>query len=782
MTTDSGETLEVVSEDDLEELNDSTTPKTTSKPKSSKKKKKSPASGNADNAESSKTKSTKKKKSSSTSDDELKDNPSKPKSSIKKKNSISTDSTGISLDEDWTETSPKSTEMSTSELEDVSEQIESLTEPLGSAQSSASGIPPSSLSSAGRGPGRGRGAGEGRGRQASPMYSGRGRGPPNGRGNVRAATRPQSMRMGPSPPSGGPLDTFGKGPTGSSPNAPLNGSNHHYGAPRRPASMVHMTDSGGRGSHSQGGRGRGVGGAGLPGRATSVRGNLNGNLSSHGGLGGRSSHAGRPSSILRTPSSRGRGAGAVIVGSDGVIRVVDTSTRNLNLAKGSNHHLMTASSHKVSNHNRKAPSNRNIDRSNSIDSFDIDNEDVEVDFGEENRTGIKVISAVPGMIEGLSKSFSKSIRSMMDLLGHSGGLRGDGISSHEPSSNRRPTLTTSHSKFNASTRSILTVDMEYADENRCVQLLRYLRIMSPHPDEKPLKKRIRIFTWIALCLDLLIAIVAIIQYSGVTMCCGEPMMDVAGNFPWEQITTATIYLYIVLIMLEVIPVVRDGFPFNLFNPFVGFLITFAVFFNDSVPQAAFMWAIEALVVASEFYICRLRSRVYQERLVRLEKTEAEIKTLRKVKKKIKQQYESGRHLSVSTHSLGSVGSFDSDDSFHDESDNDEKTTKSGGTDISKIRETKLYRERRVLRETNAKDRRHLRYHTIGAAVNFFLVAISLLLIAVIVKNKGLCIVDMEHFSVFKNNQLEMCYSCKGKSGVCEICNPNGTSQCYYPYA
>jgi hypothetical protein len=220
---------------------------------------------------------------------------------------------------------------------------------------------------------------------------------------------------------------------------------------------------------------------------------------------------------------------------------------------------------------------------------------------------------------------------------------------------------------------------------------------------------------------------------------------------------------------------------------IGFLITFAVFFDSSVVEAAFMWVIEAGAVTCEVYIFRLRSSAYEERVKRLEKTDDEIKHLRATKKKVKQLYESGRILNISHHSVGSALSLsadDKDDSFHDETgSNDEMTIggKSAGTDISKVRENKLYRERRVLRESNANDRRHLRYHLIGVCVNCFLLGVSLLIICVISKNKGLCIVDMEAPNVFLNNQLEQCFQCQGVQGTCQICHADGSSQCYYPY-
>jgi hypothetical protein len=313
--------------------------------------------------------------------------------------------------------------------------------------------------------------------------------------------------------------------------------------------------------------------------------------------------------------------------------------------------------------------------------------------------------------------------------------------------------------------------------------------LAPHPDEKPYKKKTRILTWASLILDLTAAIVAITTYNGVTICCEQPMMNIAGKFNWSLLTEIVTYMYILLILLEAIPVVRDGFPFNLFNPLMGFLITFAVFFNDSIVEAISMWVIETMAVACEAYIFRLKSYAYHQRLERLEKTEQEILKLRKIKKAVKTQYESGRNLmrGMSASSFGSLGSFSDEgsaidkESFHDEPESGEN--KSLATDISRIRETKLYRERRVLRESNALDRRHLRYHLIGVSFDVFLVCVTLLLICTISKNGGLCIVDMKPPNVFKNDQLDRCYHCQGVEGTCEICGADGpgSSQCYYPY-
>jgi hypothetical protein len=430
---------------------------------------------------------------------------------------------------------------------------------------------------------------------------------------------------------------------------------------------------------------------------------------------------------------------------------------------------------------------RDTDYNSSIDEFSLDDDDMS-DFGGDDIMAPIIVNETPGDIIGnLSRSLSKMV---MDMSGHSG-AQGLGTSSRQLNGSGGPdpagggggdrrAVMANLSQFQ-STRSVLTIDVEWEDDNRFIQFLRYIRIMAPHPDEKPVKKRIRIVTWVAMVLDFLAAVVAITTYSSVSTCCGEPILSIAGNFNWNAAIRVTTYIYICLIFLEILPVVRDGFPFNLLNPMIGFLITFAVFFGDSIFQASIMWIIEASAVACEYYVFRLRSRGYNDRQERLDKTEREIRSLRNIKKKVKKQYD----LDVSRKSLD-VASLDDDDSFedgssfHDETDM-EDCGESTVTDISKVRELRLMRERRLLRQSQAVDRRHLRYHLIGVAVNIFLVCLSLLLICTIGRNGGLCIIDMTSLNVFKNDQLDRCYQCQGTTGTCEVCNADGSSQCYYPY-
>ena len=66
------------------------------------------------------------------------------------------------------------------------------------------------------------------------------------------------------------------------------------------------------------------------------------------------------------------------------------------------------------------------------------------------------------------------------------------------------------SHFLRNNQSMLSIveskQADFGDENRLIRALRYIYILSPHPNEEPIKKRIRIATWVALILDLVNAL------------------------------------------------------------------------------------------------------------------------------------------------------------------------------------------------------------------------------------------------------------------------------------
>jgi hypothetical protein len=145
----------------------------------------------------------------------------------------------------------------------------------------------------------------------------------------------------------------------------------------------------------------------------------------------------------------------------------------------------------------------------------------------------------PGMVSarpGMQKS-----RSIMDLSGHS----------------------------YKSSLDLMSLDKTelWPDDPKWKKALRYIRILPPHPQERPERRWIRIYIWAALLLDFIAAVVSLTTYSGVTTCCGEPMFSLLFlNINWTQLIRIVTYIYIVLIFAEVIPVVRGGMPFNLVNP------------------------------------------------------------------------------------------------------------------------------------------------------------------------------------------------------------------------
>jgi hypothetical protein len=328
------------------------------------------------------------------------------------------------------------------------------------------------------------------------------------------------------------------------------------------------------------------------------------------------------------------------------------------------------------------------------------------------------------------------------------------------------------SKF-ASARSVLTADIEFLDEPKWKQWLRYLRILAPHLDEKPLKKKVRLLTWATLILDFLSGLVSITTYDGVTYCCGEPILNIAGSINWNVAIQVTVYVYLIMVIAEIVPVMQEAFPFNLVNPFVGFLITFAMFFDDRILEAVVMWTIEFSAVCCEIAIYWLKLIAFKQRGERLTKAELDIKQIRERRKKLKLERVKEETDDDSSSELSSGG----ENSFHDESD--ESTERP--VDASTVRETRLLRERRILRQAQSIDTRHLRYHFGGVAFNASLVTISIVIIACIARSGGLCIKDFEPPNAFKTGQLEKCFDCEGTSGPCEICRDDGTSHCYYPY-
>jgi hypothetical protein len=394
------------------------------------------------------------------------------------------------------------------------------------------------------------------------------------------------------------------------------------------------------------------------------------------------------------------------------------------------------------------------------------------------------------------------------------------------------------------TRSMLSVDKaHFSDDPQWKQALRWLRLLPPHEDEKPLKKKIRIFTWLILLFDFIAAMVAVTTYDGATMCCGEPIFSMLINLNWDVLFRVITYLYLILIFAEIIPVVRQGLPFNILNPTLGFAITFAMFFDDSVVEAVAMWVIEATAIFFEFLIYRTKARLYHEEMERLAKTDSDLAELNKSRKESKrwlQKHSShGGSLHGSQHSMSfaiieeghdsnddsmSGNSFGENDSTGDflERAPESRNAKAGNAPVLPVlprhvsvaslkaprtaktadmlgasghsfasigsrvpmpgerREMRLLRERRILRQRQQTEARELKIHFIGTCINIGLIAISLVLIITIASTGGLCVFN-EKVRIFSTDQLKNCNQCVGATNVCEVCNTDGSHQCYYPY-
>jgi hypothetical protein len=434
---------------------------------------------------------------------------------------------------------------------------------------------------------------------------------------------------------------------------------------------------------------------------------------------------------------------------------------------------------------------------------DEDDDDDNDSFAMEDQETVRRQPQRP-MIKTLSRTMKQSIRSLvsMDISNHTQGL---GTSSHHTHRTNALARTKSQAAM-VSARSLMMVEKsEFEGENRFIGFLRYVRLMAPVPDEEPVKKKIRIVTWLALFFDFLNALVATITYGGeTTQCCGKSIMNaLSDNVNWDKLILVVTSLYMLLIFLEVLPVMKDAFPFNLFNPVIGFLITFAVFFSDSITEAATCWSFEALAVLCEIFGYRLRLQMFADRKARLKQCRKDIKKLRKIKRKVKDRFDNGHALTrtgsennVLDVDLSDSESFAADDTSLDAETQHKSTAGRAAhttvSDIGNFRETRLLRDRRQLIHSQAELERDLRYHLIGVSINAFLVIFSLLMIVIIASNGGMCIVGMNFGNIFSKDQEQKCanaFTAECPVGeLCEICPMDGSNelivadiQCYYPY-
>jgi hypothetical protein len=262
-------------------------------------------------------------------------------------------------------------------------------------------------------------------------------------------------------------------------------------------------------------------------------------------------------------------------------------------------------------------------------------------------------------------------------------------------------------------------------------------------------------------LDLICAAVAIGTFTEVTTCCGKPIWSLGGGADWSKAMTAISYIYVLGILMEIIPVVREsGVPWNMLNPLFGFLLTFAVFFDDSRAEAISMWILETIAVFFDFLVYRLKRQKHAEKMHRLDE----------INQKLEPFFASNRKAKVAKSAGIDVSFHDCDLLAMEEED---------GT-VADHREIKLLRDRRYVRKWLVEDQKHLTYHLVGVVFNSVLIFITLIFIVCIATTGGMCVHDGNTPNPFSQHQLEMCSSCQGTAGVCEICTA-ATTQCYYPY-
>ncbi|KAG7339779.1 hypothetical protein IV203_025458 [Nitzschia inconspicua] len=313
--------------------------------------------------------------------------------------------------------------------------------------------------------------------------------------------------------------------------------------------------------------------------------------------------------------------------------------------------------------------------------------------------------------------------------------------------------------FFSSSSTVLTRTEEphFEDDPFWKRSLRFLRLLPPSPHERLVDRKIRILLWASLVLDFINAVVAITTFSEVTMCCGKPIWSMGGGANWPKAMTIISYIYIFGIFVEIVPVVRDsGIPWNILNPLFGFLLTFAVFFDDSRAEAISMWIIETISVAFDFVVYRLK------RKKRMEKEEL----LDTINEKLEPFFASNRKAN---------GFKGMDVSFHEAAiaAMEENT-------VADHREIKLLRERRQLRHFLTEEQKYLNYHLAGIVFNSGLMFITMIFIIAMLSTGGMCVYDDKLPNPFSQNQLGLCSSCRGVAGQCAICTATIT-QCYFPY-
>jgi len=102
-----------------------------------------------------------------------------------------------------------------------------------------------------------------------------------------------------------------------------------------------------------------------------------------------------------------------------------------------------------------------------------------------------------------------------------------------------------------------------------------------------------------------------------------------------------------------------------------------------------------------------------------------------------------------------------------------------------LKQNRLLRKRRILREDKIAEAKELRYHFIGTVLNVSLAVAAMILVVTISATGGLCFTTTTFVDIFSFDQFRECdrlTNCTGLDG-CESCaaTEDENDQCYYPY-
>ena len=286
-------------------------------------------------------------------------------------------------------------------------------------------------------------------------------------------------------------------------------------------------------------------------------------------------------------------------------------------------------------------------------------------------------------------------------------------------------------------------DVENPVLRGCVKFLVLLHCLpDARADSTPLKLALRWLQWASMLADIGAAVYAIFEFSSVTLCCNTPILNFGSlNLPWNIMIRVLTLVYLAMILFEIYPVVKKGIPFNLVNPFVGFVVAVAMFFDDSKTEALIMWGIETFAVLCEYGI--LLVKMQQRDILEKEVKRAAKLTSRKREERVRET------------------ALDADEAE---------------MEISRNRQ-EYYR----LKLEQSREKKLLWYLRVASWVNISLVTIMLCFIVVISHAGGLCVSGQSAPNPFNLKQLESCPACTEIDGPCEVC-ADGFQQCYFPYA